>query len=345
MAKFEKKGHDINVKGIVIHQIIKDAHTTLCNLKLAKQEIAPTDREKLFVANIKDSYYKKSNPTYGIFCDNDTAFRKALDSYVHGKSSFFDFSVTASKHYKLVISKSSPATGGHIIFVHFTNSSENQEYMLVMTTNNKDGFFIADDLSIKDVKNLDLSKIDVACLINITKWNNIINGNDTESKTYLSFVKGNKNISQYFMSFIDCNDNTTSTESTKRLIKAIEGYCKKEDYDREETIRKKNLVFQYCSDCIKQRKEIRLDAISALFDNENPNSFMEYAASEQNGVSEIISGDSKLLRKIKYVSYKSDDLTIIFDNDKLEKTVFYDKNKKQLTFKDLPEDLIIELEK
>lgn len=345
MTKFEKKGHDINVKGIVIHQVIKEAHTTLCNLKLAKQEITPTDREKLFVANIKDSYYKKSNPTYGIFGNNDKKFQEILSQYLSNESSFLDFSIEASKHYKVVISRSSPATGGHLIFVHFTNSSENQEYMLVMTTNNKDGFCIADDLSIKDIKNLDLSKIDVACLINLTKWKNISNGTDTESKTFLSFVKGNKNISQYFMSFIDCSDNTTSTESTKRLIKAIDGYCKKESYDREMTIRKKNLVFQYCSDCIKQRKEIRLDAISALFDNENPNLFMEYAASEQNGVSEIISGDAKQLRKIKYVTYKSDDLTIIFDNDKLEKTVFYDKNKKQLTFKELPEDLINELEK
>lgn len=345
MTNFERKGHDIIIKGIVIHQVIKDAHTTSCNLKLANQAIIPTDREKIFVANIKDSYYKKSNPTYGIFGDNDTVFQEALSLYIHGESSFFDFSLSASKHYKQVISRSSPATGGHLIFVNFTNSSENQEYMLVMTTNNKDGFFIADDLSIKDVKNLDLNKIDVACLINITKWDNITNGNDTESKTYLPFVKGNKNISQYFMAFVDCKDNTTNSESTKRLVKAIDEYCKTIGLDRNTSIHKKNAIFQYCTDCMNGKKEIRLDAISALFDNEHPNLFMEYAANEQNGVSEIISGDRKQLRKIKYVNYQTDDLTIIFDKNKLEETVFYDKVRKQLTFKKLPEGLIDELER
>jgi nucleoid-associated protein YejK len=48
---------------------------------------------------------------------------------------------------------------------------------------------------------------------------------------------------------------------------------------------------------------------------------------------------------LRFTYYKGKDLTIIFDNAQLDKTVFYDKNKKQLTFKELPEDLINQLEK
>ena len=51
------------------------------------------------------------------------------------------------------------------------------------------------------------------------------------------------------------------------------------------------------------------------------------------------------LRKMKYTYYRGKDLTIIFDNQQLDKTVFYDKNKKQLTFKQLPEELINQLDK
>ena len=217
--------------------------------------------------------------------------------------------------------------------------------MLVMTINNKDGFVIDDNLNIKDIKSLDLNKIDVACLINITKWNNITKGEDKESKTYLSFVRGNKDISLYFMSFIDCNDNKTSSESTKRLVNAIDKYCSEMGMNRDASIRKKNEVYDYCLDCIKTKKEIQLSAISALFDIENPNGFMEFAAQEEYGVSEIISGDSTRIKKLRFTYYKGKDLTIIFDNAQLDKTVFYDKNKKQLTFKALPEDLINQLEK
>ena len=346
MTELKKKGHDINIKGIVIHQVIKEAHTTRCNLNLAKQVISPKDREKMFVANIKDSYYKKSNPTYGIFGEDDKSFQNLLSKYyIHKEIDFYAFSIEATKLYKKKIKDVSPATGGHLVFVHYVNTTEKQDFMLVLTINNKNGFVIDDNLHIKDIKRLDLDKIDVACLINITKWKEIVKGRDKESKTYLSFVRGNKDISIYFMSFIDCNDNKTSSESTKRLVKAIDKYCEEQRIERDIAIQKKNSIYDYCLDCIKSKKAIQLSAISALFDVENPNSFMEFAAQEEYGVSEIISGDSNQLRKMKYTYYRGKDLTIIFDNQQLDKTVFYDKKKKQLTFKQLPEELINQLDR
>ena len=78
MKELKKKGHDIKIKGLIIHQVIKEAHTMGCNLKKAKQVISPTKRENLFVANIKEAYYKKSNPTYGIFGEDDKSFQSIL---------------------------------------------------------------------------------------------------------------------------------------------------------------------------------------------------------------------------------------------------------------------------
>ena len=78
MEELKKKGHDIKIKGIVVHQVVKQAHSTKCTLHLAKHAISPKEREKVFVANIKEAYYKKSNPTYGIFGNNDTSFQNLL---------------------------------------------------------------------------------------------------------------------------------------------------------------------------------------------------------------------------------------------------------------------------
>ena len=346
MGELKKKGHDINIRGIVIHQVIKEAHTTKCFLKMAEQIISPKDREKLFVANIKDSYYKKSNPTYGIFGEDDKSFQNLLSKYcINNEIDFFSFSKEATILYKKKIKDISPATGGHLVFVHFTNTTEKQDFMLVLTINNKNGFVIDENLHIKDIKRLDLDKIDVACLINITKWKDIVKGRDKESKTYLSFVRGNKDISIYFMKYIDCNDNKTSSESTRRLVKAIDQYCEEQEIEREIAIQRKNNIFDYCLNCIKSKKAIQLSTISVLFDKENPNGFMEFAAQEEYGVSEIISGDSNQLKKMKYTLYKDKDLVIMFDNQQLDKTVFYDKKKKQLTFTQLPEELINQLDK
>lgn len=51
------------------------------------------------------------------------------------------------------------------------------------------------------------------------------------------------------------------------------------------------------------------------------------------------------LRRIKYVYYKDKEITVGFDNVLLNKNVFYDSQKKQLTFKNLPKGLVDELEK
>ena len=48
---------------------------------------------------------------------------------------------------------------------------------------------------------------------------------------------------------------------------------------------------------------------------------------------------------IKYVYYKDKEITVGFDNVLLNKNVFYDSQKKQLTFKNLPKGLVDELEK
>lgn len=345
MDNVKKKEHDVIIKGIVIHKVIKDAHKISCSLKLAEKLISPKEREIAFVANVKDAYYKKLSPTYGIFGEGDAKFKELLIKYSNNEISFLDFSKKGTEYYKTIISRVSPATGGYIIYIHYINVNKKQECLLVLTANNKDGFVIDDNLNIKDIKNLDLTKIDVACLINITKWKNITNKQDNNSKTYLSFIRGNKDVSLYFMAFINCNDNTTSTESTKRLVQTLDAYCKSKKYDRDVAIQKKNAVFEYCTQCITNKKEIQLSAISALLDNEHPDEFKEYAAQEDNGVNEIISGDKTQLRKMRYTYYRSDNLTIIFDNNELDKTVFYNKQTKQLIFKKLPEKLIKELEK
>ncbi|MBF0648837.1 nucleoid-associated protein [Dysgonomonas sp. GY75] len=346
MAKTLKEiGHNIELRGFVIHQVIKDAGDRHTVLKEAKSLIPTTNKERQFVGRINKAYNQKSGPTYGIFGDEDTTFKELLKKY-RSDNDFLSFSEIASRHYKSKIASSAPATGGFIIFSHYLNTDTNHEFIFVLTINNKDGYVVSEsDLTIKDIKNLDLSKVDVACLINITKWEAIESGANKDGKTYLSFIKGNKGVTFYFMSFIDCADKTTSTESTKRLIYAIDSFCKEKEYERKDIIKKKDEIFSYCSDCIKNKKEISLITISALINANEPSEFAEFASDEKYEVSPIISGDPAKLKNIKYVHYKDDNITIAFDNMLLGKNIIYDPQKKHLTFKDLPSGLINELER
>jgi len=342
--KLKEIGHNITLKGFVIHQVIKIAGERTTTLKEAETLIKTTKKEKQFVGRINKAYSQKS-PIYGIFGEVDPTFKNLLGEYV-ADNDFLSFSSKAVAHYEHVLSTSAPATGGFVIFTHYLNSENNNDYILVLTINNKDGYMVSEtDLTIKDIKNIDLSKVDVACQINITKWQKIESELDKDSKTYLSFAKGIKDVSYYFMSFIDCADKTTNTESTKRLIVAFNGYCKKKGYSHKDTLKKRNEVFEYCDNCMKDKKEISLSTISAILTPDNPSEFEEFASDEEYGVNPIISGDKTQLKKLRYIYYKDNDITVGFDNNLLGKDIFYDSNKKQLTFKNLPSNLIKELER
>ncbi len=345
MAKeFRKIGSYLNLKGFIIHQVNKNAGDRKTVLKLAKHAIKINEKEKLFIGKVNNAYYKKSSPIYGIFGNEDPKFKNFLEKYLND-GDFYKFSIDAVNHYKTILEKTVPATGGFLIFAHFYNTDNGNDYLLVLTINNKDGYVVSDDLTIKDIKNLELNKIDVASMINLSKWSNIESEIDKESKTYLSFVRGNKDVSFYFMSFIDCDNKTTSSESTRRLTIALEAFSAQKKFERELKIRKRNEVFQYCEDCINQKKEIQLSTISAILDPENPEEFKIFASTEEFGVSEIISGDKTKMKPLKYVTYKDKKMTIEFDCNLLDENVFFDPQKKELTITNLPEDLVKQIPK
>ena len=340
MTKDIKKiGSNIDLKGIIIHQVFKDAQDRNVNLKLADSSIVIGEKENLFISKLNKTYYKKSNPVYGIFGGVDTQFRTYLEEYLTNNN-FLDFTTKSTEYYKRILEDTISATGGFLIFADFVNNDTANRYMLILTINNKDGYVVSEsELTLEDIKNLDLSKVDIACIINLTKWKEIEEGTDTESKTYLSFVRGIKNISYYFMSFIDCDNKTTSTESTKNMINAFEAYSTEKKFPRETKINYKNQIYEYCDDCMKSKKEIHLSAISALLDFDSPGDFEEFAADEKYAVSATIKGDRSQLRRIKYVMYKSEGYRLEFDTSLLGTDVIYNKEKKELTFKRLPEEL------
>ena len=338
--EIKKIGSNLELKGIVIHQIFKDANIRHVGFKQADSLIKIDEKEKIFIGKLNKAYYKRSSPVYGIFEGSNPKFKDCLIEYLVSED-FLDFSIKASMHYKQILENTISATGGFLIFADFTIAENSNRYLLVLTINNKDGYVVSEsDLTLKDIKNLDLSKVDVACMINLTKWQNIEKGINTEGKTYLSFVRGMKNISFYFMSFIDCNNKTTNTESTKSLIKAFDDYATEMKYEREYKIKKRNEIYDYCEVCMDNKKEIELSAISAILDIEKPNDFLEYAADEKFGVSATIKGDKALLRKMKYIMYKGDKYRLEFDSGLLGKDVIFNSQKKELTFKKIPNELI-----
>ena len=208
-----------------------------------------------------------------------------------------------------------------------------------MLIDNNIGYNLSDDLAIKEIMNLELNKMDLASTINITRWQEFQKSN-SDVKTYLTFIKGKKSLSNYFQRFIGCEDKSTSKESSLLLRNTLNKYYDEKNIDKNQRNRLNSKIYDYCKLKNKEKKEVLLEDISRIFDEEDITGFFDYANSEDKGVSEVIKYDSSVLSTLKYVSYKSDDLNIRFSKvliDRREIKVSKDKNS--ITITKIPEDL------
>ena len=76
--EIKRIGSNVDIKGIVIHQVVKDQGIRHTSLKEATGLIKFEEKEKSFLGRLNKAYFRKSSPIYGIFGDEDTTFKKLL---------------------------------------------------------------------------------------------------------------------------------------------------------------------------------------------------------------------------------------------------------------------------
>ena len=322
----------MKLKNIIVHQLDKkQGENAMVN---KRESVIPIDSQlEEFTMSFRDAYYKRSNPIYGVFDPNENSFpfQTLLTKYLSDDLSFVDFSKKAIDHFLNTINDVYQATGGYVIFAHFIDS---QEFVTTLMLNNKKQYNIDDDnLIIKQIKSLDIEKLDVANFVNIEKW-------EANSDTYLSFAKGRKNVSNYFLRFIGCTDESSAKQQSSRLKKAVLDYLDKLDINQNEKEDKRNKVFDYCLDKINKKQDVSLNGISDILSEEGIESFSEFAGSEAYEVNSIIKGHKKTLRNLKFYVYRSKELIIEFDSSLItEKRIKFNQSKNQLVINKVPESL------
>lgn len=342
MATLKEKGHNLNLTNIVIHKINKLAREKKSVLIKAKKELIISQQEKKFLADVRESFSKKSVPTHGVFENTFqyNEFQKNLKYYRDGKIDFMTFTVNSMDYYKRIIENSAPATGGFMIFADFkVTDSGNDRYILVLSINNKHGYNLSETaLSIQAIQNIELHKMDLASFINVSRWELSDNG-DTSIKTYLTFIRGKKALSDYFQNFIGCADKTTASESSRLLLNTMETYIKYKNINADKAKEIKSRVSDYCHDCNKRKAEILLSRISNIFDEDDTDAFLLYATDESIGNGEVVKYDPKVMRTLKYVDYQSEDLTLRFNKTLLGRSIKINKDKTTITISHIPDKL------
>lgn len=324
----------MQLHNIIVHNIIKDIDSVPEVIKA--DHVLPINATTLdFTEQIKDIYYSR-NPNYGIFDTNtdNYPFQLLLSDYLNNQLEFLEFT---DRSVDILANKISGkrATGGYVVFSHFSLPSKGDFFAVFMLHNTK-RYNVNNELEIKELMSLDIDKMDIGNFVNISKWN-------TSELTYLSFLRGRKEVRQYFTEFIGCTDQTTSKETSTKLKNALTDFCKIKQYSDEESQRIRNEVFSYCETQRKNNDDVYLDSLSAIIYPDDPLEFKNFACSEDYQVSAVFKTDPSIIKQIRYIKYQSKNFKIEFEQSMLRSSIIYDENLNELLIKNIPDDLRKEL--
>ncbi len=323
----------MKLNALVVHKLIKEANG-VPSIEFADALLPVGADETEFVSVVSDAYYKKSNPVYGVFDANKASYpyQDLLTSYLTDPKTFYNFSKSAMNHLSATVTDIPMATGGYTLFAHY--ESKGETFCMVTMINDKNHFNVNDHLIVKKALGLDIERLDVANAVNISRWQK-----KKEGENYLSFVGGRKEISNYFLKFVGCTDRTEAKETSANFKRVFYTYVDTLGLsaDEEDSLKKK--VSEYAIEQVSKGDDIFVNHISSLINADEPRLFLEYAVTEENGVSSAFKGHRQTFRSMTQVSYSSRKLSVRFDTSLLGNTVFYDDAENQLRITEVPDNL------
>lgn len=256
----------MELKKIILHQIIREKNE-VPSLNLSKHLLSVGETTNQFVHKLVVSYRKK-NPTYGIFQDNEELypFQKKVREYLTEKD-FIKFSSDSMRILKKEIDVSQ-ATGGYVVFIHYIEKQI--EYIITVMLDKSTQFSVDDSsLDISMLETLDVDKVARANRININKLQD-------EEEQYLSFIKGTRDVSVYFQKFIENTDLTSSRKNANNLKIALKQYLRDNEYDEETKTIINNELRIYTNNQTTKDEDVKLEAISAIVNSSEPSNFITY---------------------------------------------------------------------
>jgi nucleoid-associated protein len=323
----------MKIEAMIIHKLAKEVASP-AKLKMRDTLLEVDEKASDFVKEVRESYYK-SGIHHGTFDSNDVSypFQKLVDGYLSKQMDFIAFSKKAMEHLKTQIDSATLATGSYVVFSHFV---PDDDFLSVVLLNDKQGYAIDEKLNLTAAIHLETSKIHVASSINMTRWKK---GEDP----YLTFIRGSRDIALYFQHFIGCTDLTPAKEASKRFKLAVTDYLAQSKLEEEERERRLVNVYDQCADWIRKKQPINLAGIAAILNPQKPEHFLNFANDEKYKVSSEFNGHSQTLRSLKYISYRSKELSLTFDHNLFGTKVVYKQRENSLTIKDIPDELKAQL--
>ncbi|MBK7900055.1 MAG: nucleoid-associated protein [Betaproteobacteria bacterium] len=166
---------------------------------------------------------------------------------------------------------------------------------------------------------------------------------------YLSFIKkrqGGAEVSRYFREALGCTEYTDSKHHTGQMRDAFEAYSAHNAWTQEQKRAARQRIYDYCDAKEKAGESVNLAALSALVDDQNPDTFSDYVRDNDYEVGETFKPHKATYTRFKRISRTFGSVKVSFDvQDLLNGGVDFDEDNACLVINNLPEELIEEIKK
>ncbi|WP_444941234.1 nucleoid-associated protein [Microbulbifer sp. ZKSA004] len=328
----------------IIHAVIKekDTHGPDCVQVKSRDKLLPVDeRLNKLGLDILKLYGSLSNG-YGML-GKDFAqhrFPRFLSEFNGDDESFVDLSEKTISLIAEAMSGQRFATTSYPVFIRYTR--QGREWLLIAVLKLKEGVGLDEStLDLNDSLSFDVTNLREAARIDIQKWVN-------DEQPYLSFIKrgsgSDAESSRYFRSALSCLEYTDAKFNTDATLRAMGDYCESQKYDagRKQVVR--SAVYDYLKDKKVSGEPANLTSLSAYFDDQNPESFVNFVREGNYGVNETFSPHPASYRRLQRLRRKFRTISLGFDVAELySEQVAYDSELQAILLKEPPEDLITEI--
>ncbi len=270
--------------------------------------------------------------------DKTESLQILLSSYLDENIDFVELSQQAMQLLKHYIDQASKATGGYLVFVHYTLFGS--EFLMISMLNNTSGVAVNSNLEIDPVDYLELSKLHLAARIDLSDWQD-----SEQSDRYISIIRGKEShkLSEYFRKFIGSDEAISSKQETSELFNAVSQFCEEKIADDEQKSQIKHKASEYCLEQADKGQNVDIKDFSNYAAEGVVDDFLNYVNSEQFKLSQEIAPNKTVIRRFNKLSGRNDRISITINEEAIGDSVIFDPDKETLTITDLPASLKAQL--
>ncbi|MBB5276912.1 nucleoid-associated protein [Rhizobium rosettiformans] len=327
-----------SVVNVAIHNLEK--HGSDFDVVLGKNQLTISKTVIRVVNELHKMYASRASKAHGKFSDDTVNFpaQTFISNFV--QSDFQGFEALTKGLMTVLLAQArrkSGATGGHVLFAHF--EKDKQLYLLVAIINDRLGALLNEDMDISDVRHLDLDGFRFAGRVNISAWT-------SGADRYIGFLKGKGDVAEYFKEFLGCDTTVQDRVDTTALINVLRDFAEQ----RKDLVTDKDAflqrAFDICQRHIRENAPLDFESFANEMLPDDPSKLSGALGDPDVALGDGFVPDKRALNALVKFRVKTDLWSMEFDRRAIAQgKIVYDPHKKTITIKELPQDLIQELDR